>query len=180
MYDILIKNAKIADGSGNPTFFADVAVKDGKIARVCKNLKAEAETVIDGKGKVQIYVSRDSLGEESYASFKKWDIGDIIGVKGTVFKTKTGETSVHASEMTLSLKPLPEKFHGLTDTELRYRQRYVDLIVNPEVKDTFAKRSKIRALSSEPPSTRRWKCWISTKTLLRTSATRRSSRKRRR
>ena len=108
--------------------------------------KASFAHILDGKGKVQIYVSRDSLGEESYASFKKWDIGDIIGIEGIMFRTRTGEISVHANSAVLlskSLKPLPEKFHGLTDTELRYRQRYVDLIVNPEVKDTFAKRSKI-------------------------------------
>ena len=108
--------------------------------------KASFAHVLDGKGKIQIYVSRDSLGEESYASFKKWDLGDIIGIEGFMFRTRTGEISVHAKSATLlskSLIPLPEKFHGLTDTELRYRQRYVDLIVNPEVKDTFAKRSKI-------------------------------------
>ncbi len=108
--------------------------------------KASFAHILDGKGKIQIYVSRDSLGEESYASFKKWDIGDIIGIEGFVFRTRTGEISVHANSATLlskSLVPLPEKFHGLTDTELRYRKRYVDLIVNPEVKDTFAKRSKI-------------------------------------
>ncbi len=108
--------------------------------------KASFAHILDGKGKIQIYVSKDSLGEENYASFKKWDIGDIVGIEGFVFRTRTGEISVHANSATLlskSLVPLPEKFHGLTDTELRYRQRYVDLIVNPEVKDTFAKRSKI-------------------------------------
>ncbi len=108
--------------------------------------KASFCHVQDLSGTMQVYVARDSLGEEAYAGFKKWDIGDIIGVKGTVFKTKTGETSVHASEMTLlskSLQPLPEKFHGLTNVDTRYRQRYVDLITNPESKDTFIKRSKI-------------------------------------
>ena len=100
----------------------------------------------DDKGDIQLYVRRDELGEEAYAAFKKLDVGDIIGVKGEVFRTKTGELSVRATELTLlakSLRPLPEKFHGLTDTEMRYRQRYVDLIANPEVKDTFVKRSQI-------------------------------------
>ena len=95
---------------------------------------------------IQLYVRRDELGDEAYAAFKKLDVGDIIGVKGEVFRTKTGELSVRATELTLlakSLRPLPEKFHGLTDTEMRYRQRYVDLIANPEVKDTFIKRSRI-------------------------------------
>ena len=98
------------------------------------------------KGRIQIYVARDSIGEESYADFKKYDVGDILGVKGTVFKTKTGEISIHAAEVTLlskSLQILPEKFHGLTDTDTRYRQRYVDLIMNEDVKDTFVKRSKV-------------------------------------
>ena len=95
---------------------------------------------------IQIYVRRDDVGEEVYQSFKEWDIGDILGVKGFAFKTKTGEISVHAQEITLLTKclhPLPEKFHGLTDTDTRYRQRYLDLIVNPEVRDTFVKRSNI-------------------------------------
>ena len=110
--------------------------------------KASFCNVRDLKGDIQIYVARDSIGEEPYADFKKMDIGDIIGVKGTVFKTKTGEISIHADELVLlskSLQILPEKFHGLTNTDLRYRQRYVDLIMNPEVKDTFVKRSKIIA-----------------------------------
>ena len=100
----------------------------------------------DLKGGIQCYVARDAVGEDSYKDFKKFDIGDIIGVRGEVFKTKTGEISIHASAVTLlskSLQVLPEKFHGLTNTDMRYRQRYVDLIVNPEVKDTFVKRSKI-------------------------------------
>ena len=91
-------------------------------------------------------MARDNIGEESYADFKKYDVGDILGIKGEVFKTKTGEISIHATEVTLlskSLQILPEKFHGLTDTDTRYRQRYVDLIMNPEVKDTFIKRSKV-------------------------------------
>ena len=108
--------------------------------------KASFCHVQDLKGMIQCYVARDAIGEEAYKDFKKMDIGDIIGVKGTVFRTKTGETSVHVSELVLlskSLQILPEKFHGLTNTDLRYRQRYVDLIMNPEVKDTFIKRSRI-------------------------------------
>ncbi len=108
--------------------------------------KASFAGLRDGDGDIQLYVSRDGVGEEDYASFKKWDIGDIIGVTGYVFKTKTGEISVHAEKielLTKSLIPLPEKFHGLKDTDTRYRQRYVDLIVNPEVRETFVKRSKI-------------------------------------
>ena len=108
--------------------------------------KASFAHLQDNDGKIQIYVKRDDVGEDVYADFKKDDIGDIFGVKGTVFKTKTGEVSVHATEIVLlskSLKPLPEKFHGLTDTDMRYRQRYVDLIMNPESKDALVKRSKI-------------------------------------
>ena len=110
--------------------------------------KASFCNVQDLKGSIQIYVARDNIGEEEYKGFKKMDIGDIIGVKGTVFTTKAGEISIHATELTLlskSLQVLPEKFHGLTDTDMRYRQRYVDLIMNAEVKDTFVKRSKIIA-----------------------------------
>ena len=108
--------------------------------------KASFCNVQDLKGGIQCYVARDAVGEGSYKDFKKFDIGDIIGVRGEVFKTKTGEISIHASAVTLlskSLQVLPEKFHGLTNTDMRYRQRYVDLIVNPEVKDTFVKRTKI-------------------------------------
>lgn len=108
--------------------------------------KASFCHIQDLKGMVQCYVARDDLGEDSYKDFKKYDIGDIVGVKGFVFTTKTGEKSIHAKEMTLltkSLQILPEKFHGLTNTDIRYRQRYVDLIMNPEVKDTFIKRSQI-------------------------------------
>ena len=110
--------------------------------------KASFCNIQDLKGRMQAYVARDSIGEESYKDFKKMDIGDIIGIRGTVFKTKTGEISVHAEEVTLlskSLQVLPEKFHGLTDTDTRYRQRYVDLIMNEDVKDTFIKRSRILA-----------------------------------
>ena len=108
--------------------------------------KASFCTIQDSKGKIQSYVSINDLGEESYKLFKTYDIGDIIGIKGFVFKTKTEEISIHAKEVTLltkSLRDLPEKFHGLKDIDLRYRQRYVDLIVNPEVKETFLLRSKI-------------------------------------
>ncbi len=108
--------------------------------------KASFCHIRDKQGDIQAYVARDSIGEESYKDFKKYDIGDIIGITGEVFKTKTGEISVHASEVTLlskSLQVLPEKFHGLTDTDLRYRQRYVDLIMNEEVRETFIKRSQI-------------------------------------
>ena len=111
--------------------------------------KASFAHLLDGEGKIQLYVARDSIGEEDYASFKKWDIGDCLGVEGILFRTRTGEVSIHATSVTLlakALLPLPEKFHGLTNLEQRYRQRYVDLIVNPEVKDTFVKRSKILKL----------------------------------
>ena len=134
---------------------ADYDTLEGKDVTVAGRLmskrimgKASFAHVQDLSGTIQIYVARDSLGEEAYAEFKKYDIGDIVGVAGTVFKTKTGETSLHATGMTLlskSLKPLPEKFHGLTNVDMRYRQRYVDLIMNPESKDTFIKRSKIIA-----------------------------------
>ena len=108
--------------------------------------KASFCNVQDLKGNIQSYVARDSVGEENYKEFKKLDVGDVIGIEGEVFRTKTGEMSIHAAHVTLlskSLQILPEKFHGLTNTDIRYRQRYVDLIMNPEVKDTFVKRSKI-------------------------------------
>ena len=108
--------------------------------------KASFCTLRDLKGDIQIYVAKDAVGEEAYATFKKSDIGDIFGVKGYAFRTMTGEISIHANEITMltkSLQILPEKFHGLTDTDIRYRQRYVDLIMNADVKDTFIKRSKI-------------------------------------
>ena len=114
--------------------------------------KASFAHVLDATGEIQIYVCRDDLGEESYQAFKRMDIGDLVGVKGLVFRTKTGEISVRAQELTLlckSLKVLPEKFHGLVDTDLRYRQRYVDTIVNPEVRDVFRKRSAIIAAVRE-------------------------------
>ncbi|MBQ3145343.1 MAG: lysine--tRNA ligase [Clostridia bacterium] len=123
----------------------DVAVAGRIMAKRIMG-KASFCTIQDASGKIQSYVSINDLGEESYSLFKTYDIGDIIGIKGFVFKTRTEEISVHAKEVVLltkSLRPLPEKFHGLKDTELRYRQRYVDLIMNPEVKETFMIRSKI-------------------------------------
>ena len=123
----------------------DVTIAGRMIAKRIMG-KASFCHIQDMQGKIQSYVSLNDLGEESYKAFKTYDIGDIVGITGFVFKTKTGEISVHAKEMVLltkSLRPLPEKFHGLKDTELRYRQRYIDLIVNPEVKETFIKRSKI-------------------------------------
>lgn len=108
--------------------------------------KASFCHIQDLKGTIQVYVARDNIGEDSYKDFKKYDIGDIVGISGEVFKTKTGEISIHATSVTLlskSLQILPEKYHGLTNTDTRYRQRYVDLIMNEEVKDTFVKRSKI-------------------------------------
>ncbi|MEG2252646.1 MAG: amino acid--tRNA ligase-related protein, partial [Clostridia bacterium] len=108
--------------------------------------KASFAHILDSKGNLQIYAKRDDVGEEPYIAFKDMDIGDVIGVRGMVFRTQKGEISVHALEITLlckSLKVLPEKFHGLKDPDLRYRQRYVDMIVNPEVRDTFRKRSQI-------------------------------------
>ena len=108
--------------------------------------KASFCNIQDLLGNIQAYVARDDIGEDSYKDFKKYDVGDLLGIKGKVFKTKTGEISVHASEVTLlskSLQILPEKYHGLTDTDLRYRQRYVDLIMNADVKNTFIKRSKV-------------------------------------
>ena len=108
--------------------------------------KASFARLLDGAGKIQLYLKRDDIGEDVYAAFKKFDLGDLIGIKGKPFVTRTGEVSVAVEEIALlakCLKPLPEKFHGLTDTDIRYRQRYLDLIVNPEVKDTFVKRSQI-------------------------------------
>ena len=108
--------------------------------------KASFFNIQDSKGNIQAYIRRDDVGEDNYAAFKKWDIGDIVGVEGFIFLTKTGEISIHTQSIELlakSLLPLPEKFHGLRDNDLRYRQRYVDLIVNPEVRDVFEKRSRI-------------------------------------
>ena len=136
-----------------PEILAAFESYDGKTVRIAGRMmsrrimgKASFVHLYDGEGKIQSYVKRDDVGEEDYAGFKKWDIGDIIGIEGFVFRTQTGEISIHAQKIILlakSLLPLPEKFHGLKDQETRYRQRYVDLIVNPEVKDTFVKRSQI-------------------------------------
>ena len=123
----------------------DVAIA-GRIMSKRVMGKASFCNVQDLQGNIQSYVARDNIGEEAYKAFKKMDIGDIVGIKGTVFRTKMGEISVHAESIVLlskSLQILPEKFHGLTNTDIRYRQRYVDLIMNPEVKDTFVKRSQI-------------------------------------
>ncbi|MBR6593735.1 MAG: lysine--tRNA ligase [Clostridia bacterium] len=123
----------------------DVAIA-GRIMSWRDMGKANFIDLLDGSGRIQLYVKMDDVGEEKFAEFKTWDIGDIVGVKGFVFRTRRGEISVHVKELTLlskSLNPLPEKWHGLTNVDTRYRQRYVDLIVNPEVKDTFAKRSAI-------------------------------------
>ena len=143
-YDVTHHSDEIKDN------FEELEGKDVCIAgrMMSKRIMGKASfcNIQDRNGNMQSYVSKNDIGEEAYAAFKKFDIGDIIGIKGFVFKTKTGETSVHAKEVVLlskSLQVLPEKFHGLKDQELRYRQRYVDLIVNPESRDTFIKRSRI-------------------------------------
>ena len=124
----------------------------GRIMSLRKFGKAAFFHIQDGTGRIQVYVRRDLLGDEEFARFKKYDVGDIVGVTGKLFKTKTGELSIEAASLTMitkSLRPLPEKFHGLTDVETRYRQRYVDLIVNPEVRETFRKRVEIIRLIRE-------------------------------
>ncbi|MBO5023076.1 MAG: lysine--tRNA ligase [Clostridia bacterium] len=143
-YDVTANSAEI---------FANFEEMEGKEVSVAGRMmsrrimgKASFAHIADATGKIQAYVKRDEVGTDDYTDFKKWDIGDIIGITGVVFKTQTGETSIHAHSIKLlakSLLPLPEKFHGLKDTDLRYRQRYVDLIVNPDVRDTFVKRSMI-------------------------------------
>ena len=143
-YDVTHHSMEIKDN------FEEMEGKDVSIAGriMSKRVMGKASfcNVQDLQGNIQSYVARDNIGEEAYKAFKKMDIGDIVGIKGDVFRTKMGEISIHAQEVTLlskSLQILPEKFHGLTNTDLRYRQRYVDLIMNPDVKDTFIKRSKI-------------------------------------
>ena len=143
-YDWDTKNQEIRD---------NFEALEGKTVRIAGRMmsrrvmgKASFMDLLDSTGRLQVYVRRDDVGEEDYADFKKWDIGDILGVEGTVFRTQKGEISVHTTHIKLlskSLLPLPEKFHGLRDTDTRYRQRYMDLIVNPEVRDTFYKRSRI-------------------------------------
>ncbi|MFR7789750.1 MAG: lysine--tRNA ligase [Angelakisella sp.] len=143
-YDWDTKNQEIRD---------NFEALEGKTVRIAGRMmsrrvmgKASFMDLLDSTGRLQVYVRRDDVGEEDYTDFKKWDIGDILGVEGTVFRTQKGEISVHTTHIKLlskSLLPLPEKFHGLRDTDTRYRQRYVDLIVNPEVRDTFYKRSRI-------------------------------------
>ncbi|HPW00757.1 MAG TPA: OB-fold nucleic acid binding domain-containing protein, partial [Oscillospiraceae bacterium] len=137
------------EGAGEAAEDADNAPRVHLAGRIMSKRgmgKASFADLQDTTGRIQLYIRKDAVGDETYADFKKWDIGDIIGVEGVVFRTHAGEISVRAEKITLlakSLLPLPEKFHGLKDPELRYRQRYVDLIVNPEVKDTFIKRSQI-------------------------------------
>lgn len=143
-YDVTHHSNKIKDNFEEmESQFVSVA---GRIMSMRDMGKASFFDLQDRYDKIQVYVKTDDLGEENYSEFKTYDIGDIVGVKGTVFKTKRGEISIHAKEITLltkSLQPLPEKWHGLKDVDIRYRQRYVDLIVNPEVRDTFEKRTKI-------------------------------------
>lgn len=143
-YDVTHHSVEIKEN------FEDLEGKEVTIAgrMMSKRVMGKASfcNIQDKPGSIQSYVARDNVGEESYKDFKKMDIGDLVGITGTVFKTKTGEISIHATKVDLlakSLQILPEKFHGLTNTDLRYRQRYVDLIMNPEVKDTFIKRSQI-------------------------------------
>ena len=143
-YDVTHHSAEIL-AAGDELVGKEVSVAGRMMVKRIMG-KASFCKLQDKQGVIQCYVARDDLGEEAYAEFKKMDIGDIIGIKGFVFRTKTGEITVHTKELTLltkSLKPLPEKFHGLQDTDVRYRQRYLDLIVNPEVRDTFVKRSQI-------------------------------------
>ena len=143
-YDVTHHSAEIL-AAGDELVGKEVSVAGRMMVKRIMG-KASFCKLQDKQGVIQCYVARDDLGEEAYAEIKKMDIGDIIGVKGFVFRTKTGEITVHTKELTLltkSLKPLPEKFHGLQDTDVRYRQRYLDLIVNPEVRDTFVKRSQI-------------------------------------
>ena len=143
-YDVTHHSAEIL-AAGDELVGKEVSVAGRMMVKRIMG-KASFCKIQDKQSVIQCYVARDDLGEEAYAEFKKMDIGDIIGVKGFVFRTKTGEITVHTKELTLltkSLKPLPEKFHGLQDTDVRYRQRYLDLIVNPEVRDTFVKRSQI-------------------------------------
>jgi lysyl-tRNA synthetase class 2 len=141
----------LSDIEDGPNVRANFQVA-GRILAMRKFGKASFLHIQDDSGKIQIYIKKEKVGDEIYAQFKKWDIGDIVGFKGKLFKTKTGELTILADTIKLitkSLRPLPEKFHGLTDVEMRYRQRYVDLIVNPEVRDTFRKRIEVIRLLRE-------------------------------
>lgn len=143
-YDVTILNREIRERF-EELENTDVAVAGRMMTRRIMG-KATFIDVRDGSDRMQVYVRRDDIGDEAYAEFKKWDLGDIVGVKGKVFRTKMGEISIHAEEITLlskSLLPMPEKWHGLKDKEERYRKRYLDLIANPENKETFVKRSLI-------------------------------------
>ena len=150
-YDVTATSKEIVDGYTDA--MDEVPVEEKPLQCIAGRMmsrrimgKASFAHINDGEGKIQVYIKRDDVGEAEYADFKKWDIGDILGIEGYAFRTKTGEISIHAKKIKLlakSLLPLPEKFHGLKDMDLRYRQRYVDLIMNPEVKDTFVKRSQI-------------------------------------
>ena len=145
-YDVSDHTADIKDDYDN--YEGKTVSVAGRIMSKRVMGKASFCNIADLKGNIQSYVARDCIGEDSYKDFKKYDVGDIVGIKGEVFKTKTGEISIHASEVTLlskSLQVLPEKFHGLTNTDIRYRQRYVDLIMNNDVKETFVKRSAVIA-----------------------------------
>ncbi|OGQ97441.1 MAG: lysine--tRNA ligase [Deltaproteobacteria bacterium RIFOXYD12_FULL_57_12] len=148
--DVLPHGEEIRVGEPNEdTFTCQVA---GRIMALRKFGKASFVHIQDDSGRIQVYLARDVVGEAAYAQFKKWDLGDIAGFRGKLFKTKTGELTILADSITLvtkSLRPLPEKFHGLTDVEIRYRQRYVDLIVNPQVRETFKKRVEIIRLLRE-------------------------------
>ena len=150
-YDVSATSAQIVAGYQDEN--EEIPAEEKEILSIAGRMmsrrimgKASFAHISDPDGKIQVYIKRDEVGEADYADFKKWDIGDILGIEGYAFRTKTGEISLHAKKIKLlskSLLPLPEKFHGLKDTDLRYRQRYVDLIVNPDVKETFVKRSKI-------------------------------------
>ena len=144
-------NEAVANPDDTPNVRASFKVA-GRILALRKFGKASFLHIQDDSGRIQIYVKKEIVGEELYSQFKKWDIGDIVGFKGKLFTTKKGELTILADTINLvikSLRPLPEKFHGLTDVEMRYRQRYVDLIVNPEVRETFRKRIEIIRLLRE-------------------------------
>ncbi|MEG1385591.1 MAG: lysine--tRNA ligase, partial [Oscillospiraceae bacterium] len=145
-FDVSDHSIDIVDGFDEKEYDQKPVAIAGRITSWRDMGKANFIDVTDRDGKIQVYIRRDDVGEDIFADFKTWDIGDIVGINGYAFRTRRGEVSVHAQKITLlskALRPLPEKYHGLKDMEMRYRQRYIDLIVNPEVKDTFMKRSKI-------------------------------------